>query len=438
MPATITYNAAVDFPEADAVGPVAVSHSFWSAANGGAFFPGKDLAAVPAALASGQAWRFPAGEFVITIPDGDFNADWAEMTANLIAAETFYLAMHDGAQGDDGANEGRRLLVRPGRADARQLGHRAELIMADVTITLGAPATIAATYVQWENRDPPVGLGEVSALSSDADPRYIQRVRIWRSDRAGGYMYVNAKRTTPDGSNAFSSGDNFNDDWAVNPGALVFTAPNGVLTVDGPNAPGSRVADANEPYSWSPPEPFADIETWINAYIALNATDQSMLTLRLADLDAFLALDAAPSTMGAMTSSAATVTIVDAHLALDAAPSTMGAMTSSAATVTIVDAHLALDAAPSTMGAMTSSAATVTIRQAATTVEAAANADQPRAVITHKTNRLDLLARAELGSDSDANRRNLIRRNAARFAERPTFWLEPGETILTAPPEPTS
>ena len=60
------------------------------------------------------------------------------------------------------------------------------------------------------------------------------------------------------------------------------------------------------------------------------------------------------------------------------------------------------------------------------------------AVITHKTNRLDLLAREALGSDSDPTRRQIIRWNAERFAERPTFWLEVGETILTAPPEPTS
>ena len=256
--------------------------------------------------------------------------------------------------------------------------------MAAITIALGAPTTLTAGYVQWQNRDPPVGLADVSALSSDTEPRYLQRVRIWRSDRAGGYMYLNAKRTTPDGSSAFADGADFNDDWAVNPHALVFTAPNGVLTVDGPNAPGSRVADSTEPYSWSPPEPFADIETWINAYIALDATDQSMLTLRLADLDPFVALDAAPSTMGAMTSSAATVAI----------------------------------------------------RQAATTVVPAAMA--PGTVVTHKTNRVDLLAREELGSDSDANRRAIIRWNAARFAERPTFWLEVGETILTAPPEPAS
>lgn len=56
------------------------------------------------------------------------------------------------------------------------------------------------------------------------------------------------------------------------------------------------------------------------------------------------------------------------------------------------------------------------------------------AVVTHKTNRVDLLAREELGSASDANRRNIIRWNAARFASKPSFWLDEGEDILTAPP----
>ena len=56
------------------------------------------------------------------------------------------------------------------------------------------------------------------------------------------------------------------------------------------------------------------------------------------------------------------------------------------------------------------------------------------AIVTHKVNRIDLLARAELGSDSDAARRQIIRWNAARFAAKPTFWLDEGEEILTAPP----
>lgn len=57
-------------------------------------------------------------------------------------------------------------------------------------------------------------------------------------------------------------------------------------------------------------------------------------------------------------------------------------------------------------------------------------------VVTHHTNRLDLLARAVLGSDDDEARRRIIRYNAGRFAARPTFWLDEHEFIWTIPPEP--
>ena len=254
--------------------------------------------------------------------------------------------------------------------------------MAAVTIALGAPTTLTAAFVQWQNRDAPVGLADVSALSSDTDPRYLQRVRIWRNDRATGYMYLNAKRTTPDGSDAFATGDDFTDDWEVYTGALVFAAPNGVLTVAGPNASGSPVADSSEPYGWSPPEPFADIEAWINAYLALDTTDQGTLTITLDD----------------------------------------------------GDGDLDLDAAPSTMGAMTSSAATVAIRQVATTVEPAANVDRPRATATARTNRVDLFAREHLGSDSDANCRDIIRWNVGYFRRRRSFSLGDGDVLFTAAP----
>ena len=60
------------------------------------------------------------------------------------------------------------------------------------------------------------------------------------------------------------------------------------------------------------------------------------------------------------------------------------------------------------------------------------------ATVTHKTNRLDLLAREKLGSASEATRRSIIRLNAQRFADRPTFWLWEGETILTAAPTPSA
>ena len=57
-------------------------------------------------------------------------------------------------------------------------------------------------------------------------------------------------------------------------------------------------------------------------------------------------------------------------------------------------------------------------------------------IINHKTNRVDLLARAALGSDSDAKRREIIRWNAARFGRQPTFWLDAGEFIWTEAPGP--
>ena len=316
--------------------------------------------------------------------------------------------------------------------------------MAAITIALGAPTTLTADFVQWQNRDAPVGLGDVSALSSDSDPRYMQRFRLYRAARSiTGEFYLNFKGSVPDGTNAFDAGDDLSDAWEQHTAAVTLVAPHGTLTVGGPDSAGSSARDTVEPYFWSPPEAsdFAgNISPWITSYLAQSDADEALLTITLDDGVApnRLPLDAAPSTMGAMTSAAATVTIFDSKLALDAVPSTMGAMTSAAAAVSIVDAHLALDAVPSTMGAMTSAAAAVQIRQAATTVVPAAIVYRPRAVVTHKTNRVDLFAREHLGSDSDANRRTVIRRNAARFAERPTFWLEVGETILTAPPEPAS
>ena len=312
--------------------------------------------------------------------------------------------------------------------------------MAAVTITLGAPTTLTADFVQWQNRDAPVGLGDVSALSSGTGPRYMQRFRLYRAARSiTGEFYLNFKGSVPDGTNAFDSGDDLSDAWEQHTAAVTLVAPNGTLTVGGPDSAGSSARDTVEPYFWSPPEASdfaANISPWITNYLAQSDADEALLTITLDGGVApnRLALDAAPSTMGAMTSSTATVTIFDSKLALDAAPSTMGAMTVSAATVSIVDAHLALDAAPSTMGAMTASAATVQIRQAATTVELASNVDRPRATVTARTNRVDLFARENLGSDSDANIRDIIRWNVDYFRRRRTFWLGDGDVLFTAAP----
>ena len=58
------------------------------------------------------------------------------------------------------------------------------------------------------------------------------------------------------------------------------------------------------------------------------------------------------------------------------------------------------------------------------------------AVVEHRTNRVDLLARAVLGSDDDATRRRIVRLNAGRFAAKPTFWLDEHEFIWTREPDP--
>ena len=56
---------------------------------------------------------------------------------------------------------------------------------------------------------------------------------------------------------------------------------------------------------------------------------------------------------------------------------------------------------------------------------------------TVRTNRVDLFAREWLGSDSDANRRNIIEwnwRSWFRHRENGTFWLRPGRLYYVEPP----
>lgn len=58
------------------------------------------------------------------------------------------------------------------------------------------------------------------------------------------------------------------------------------------------------------------------------------------------------------------------------------------------------------------------------------------ATVTQLTDRLDLLALEELGLNDDETRRQVIRWNAERFAQRPTFWLWEDEFVWTEPPAP--
>lgn len=56
------------------------------------------------------------------------------------------------------------------------------------------------------------------------------------------------------------------------------------------------------------------------------------------------------------------------------------------------------------------------------------------AVVTLKTNRLDLFCLEHLGTNDDQTRRNVIRWNTEYFAANPTFWLDVGRDLWTVPP----
>ena len=59
------------------------------------------------------------------------------------------------------------------------------------------------------------------------------------------------------------------------------------------------------------------------------------------------------------------------------------------------------------------------------------------ATATARTNRVDLFAREHLGSDSDANCRDIIRWNVDYFRARRSFWLSDGDVLYISAPEPT-
>ena len=60
------------------------------------------------------------------------------------------------------------------------------------------------------------------------------------------------------------------------------------------------------------------------------------------------------------------------------------------------------------------------------------------ATVTARTNRVDLFAREHLGSDSDANCRDIIRWNVDYFRARRSFWLSDGDALNISAPEPAA
>ena len=148
-------------------------------------------------------------------------------------------------------------------------------------VAAGTPSRIATGDVSWQDRDPPVGVADVSGLSSDSDPRYILRLRLWRDGRSAP-LQLTITRDTPDGTNAFDRGDDLNTDWEGSAVALTLSAPNGDLVIVGPQHPSAAVGDDEEPYAWAGADNAA-LDAWVTAYVALGATDRALFSFTLDD-----------------------------------------------------------------------------------------------------------------------------------------------------------
>ena len=213
------------------------------------------------------------------------------------------------------------------------------------------------------------------------------------------------------------------------------------LEISGPVATGSDSTDTTEPYSWLPGSLITytgGLEQWVSDFKAAYAADTTLRATMVLD-DGVVAgsivveLDGADAGSTSAEPIAATVLAVT-NVAVELDGADAGATTAAPIAATVLAAPAVINVAVELDGA---DAGSTSAAQIAATV--AGNVSLEDAfTVTHKTNRLDLLAREALGSDSDATRRQIIRWNAARFAARPSFWLEPGEHILTAPPEPAS
>ena len=150
-----------------------------------------------------------------------------------------------------------------------------------ITVTIGQYRFSAGSHLTWQNRDAPVGLVDVSDLSSDTDPRYLQRLRLWLDGR-NGRIYLNTKRQTPDGSHAFDSGDDLNDAWEAYSDAITLSAANGNITLAGPDNSNNPVRDSSETYAWDVTNNDA-LTAWIASYQALTSAEQDAVTLALDD-----------------------------------------------------------------------------------------------------------------------------------------------------------
>ena len=120
--------------------------------------------------------------------------------------------------------------------------------MASVTLTLGAPTeNSSSTWVQWDNRTGPDGLGDISALSADSDTRKLIRVRLFYDGRIQ-FQTVQ----TADGSSGFGTSEELSERWEKSLVAFTLSGDSlPTIVVAGPNSSAATQADSTEPYGWT-------------------------------------------------------------------------------------------------------------------------------------------------------------------------------------------
>ena len=234
--------------------------------------------------------------------------------------------------------------------------------------------------IRWQNTTS--GLIDATALRTLAGDAIVTRFQIFADQDSCQMQIVAQLGDTPGAANPSLSSE-----WELHIPAITIQAPGlSDLEISGPNAAGNDVLDTTEPYTWEP---------------GPNVVYTGGLDQWVEDFKAAYALD----------------TTLRATMLLDDGGSASHAVDAGAISWTFDLPQ------PS-----------VTHVRAASAVEPTATS-LPRAhVVTQLTNRLDLVALRELGFNDDETRRNLIRWNSERFAERPTFWLFEGESILTEAP----
>ena len=120
--------------------------------------------------------------------------------------------------------------------------------MASVTLILGAPTgNNTSTWVQWDKRTAPDGLGDISALSADSTARKLIRIRLFYDGRIQ-FQTVQ----TADGSSGFGTSEELSERWEKSLVALTLSGDSLPTTViAGPNSTAVTQADTTEPYSWT-------------------------------------------------------------------------------------------------------------------------------------------------------------------------------------------